>query len=186
MKKLIILNIAAMLLFACQSKSNANTPQESTEQETTVAADTPAEGTEVGNKYIDFKLPGIQGNNVAVSDYVAKNKYTLVDFWASWCPPCRAEMPTIVKAYADFHSQGFEVVGVSLDNNRDSWVISIEQLGMTWPQMSDLKGWECAGAKLYNIQSIPANILVDQQGIIVAKDLRGEELLQKVAELLNQ
>ena len=185
MKKLIILNMAAMLLFACQSKSNANTPQESTEQETTVAADTPAEGTEVGNKYIDFKLSGIQGNNVAVSDYVAKNKYTLVDFWASWCPPCRAEMPTIVKAYADFHSQGFEVVGVSLDNNRDSWVISIEQLGMTWPQMSDLKGWKCAGAELYYIRSIPANILVDQQGIIVAKDLRGEGLLSKLAELMK-
>ncbi len=184
MKKLIILNIAAMLLTACQMKGNNGT--ETTQEQTVQTADTPTEGTEVGNKYIDFKLPGVQGNNVAVSDYVAKNKYTLVDFWASWCPPCRAEMPTIVKAYADFHSQGFEVVGVSLDNNRDSWVISIEQLGMTWPQMSDLKGWECAGAKLYNIQSIPANILVDQQGIIVAKDLRGEGLLQKVAELLNQ
>lgn len=183
MKKLIILNIAAMLLTACQMKGNNST--EAAQEQTAQAADTPAEGTEVGNKYIDIKLPGIQGNNVAVSDYVAKNRYTLVDFWASWCPPCRAEMPTIVKAYAQYHDQGFEVVGVSLDNNRDSWVIAIEQLGMTWPQMSDLKGWECQGAQLYHIQSIPANILVDQQGIIVAKDLRGEGLLQKIAELLK-
>ena len=196
MKKLIILNIAAMLLTACQMKGSSSTP--STQEQALSApsgspaestdsalSDSPAEGTEVGNKYIDFKLPGIQGNDVAVSDYVAKNKYTLIDFWASWCPPCRAEMPTIVQAYANYHSQGFEVIGVSLDNNREPWIAALEQLGMTWPQMSDLKGWKCAGAELYNIRSIPANVLVDQQGIIVAKDLRGEGLLSKLAELMK-
>ncbi|MBQ6653209.1 MAG: TlpA family protein disulfide reductase [Prevotella sp.] len=182
MKKLIFLNIAAMLLTACQMKGN-NT--ETTQEQTAQNAAIPAEGTEVGNKYIDIKLPGIQGNNVAVSDYVAKNRYTLIDFWASWCPPCRAEMPTIVKAYAQYHAQGFEVVGVSLDNNREAWLAALERLGMTWPQMSDLKGWECQGAQLYHIQAIPANVLVDQQGIIVAKDLRGESLLQKIAELMH-
>lgn len=184
MKKFFALSIAAILFTACQMKgSNSN---ETTQQQTSERSDSPAEGTAVGCKYIDFSLPGIQGNDIAVSDYVSKNRYTLVDFWASWCAPCRAEMPTIVKAYAAYHSKGLEVVGVSLDSSRDSWLVSIEQLGMTWPQMSDLKGWSCQGAKLYNVQSIPANLLIDQQGIIVAKDLRGEELLQKVAELLNQ
>lgn len=184
MKKFFAFSIAAILFTACQMKgSNSN---ETTQQQTSERSDSPAEGTAVGCKYIDFSLPGIQGNDIAVSDYVSKNRYTLVDFWASWCPPCRAEMPTIVKAYAAYHSKGLEVVGVSLDSSRDSWLVSIEQLGMTWPQMSDLKGWSCQGAKLYNVQSIPANLLIDQQGIIVAKDLRGEELLQKVAELLNQ
>lgn len=94
-------------------------------------------------------------------------------------------MPTIVQAYANYHAQGFEVIGVSLDNNREPWIAALEQLGMTWPQMSDLKGWKCAGAELYYIRSIPANILVDQQGIIVAKDLRGEGLLSKLAELMK-
>lgn len=186
MKKIIILNIAAMLLTACNSKAGSNNNVPMVDKSATVAAtaDTPVEGTEVGNKYIDIQLPGIQGNNVSVSDYVAKNKYTLIDFWASWCPPCRAEMPTIVKAYTDYHDKGFEVVGVSLDNNRQAWINALEQMKMAWPQMSDLKGWQCAGAALYNVRSIPANVLVDQQGIIVAKDLRGEGLLQKVAELL--
>ena len=94
-------------------------------------------------------------------------------------------MPTVVKAYTDYHKKGFEVVGVSLDNNKDAWVKAIDQLKMPWPQMSDLKGWECKGALDYNVRSIPANVLIDQQGNIIAKDLRGEDLLNKMAELLK-
>ncbi len=182
MKKLLLLNIAAMLLIACQLKgSNTTTATE----ETAATTEKTAEGTEVGCKFIDIRLSGIYGVPISVSEYVTKNKYTLVDFWASWCGPCRAEMPTIVKAYADYHGRGFEVVGVSLDNKRDPWLDAIEQLNMTWPQMSDLKGWECEGARLYNVRSIPASVLIDQQGIIVAKDLRGEDLLQKLEELMK-
>ena len=144
-----------------------------------------AEATAVGTQYTDFEMPAPDGKTIKVSDFVAKNKYTLVDFWASWCGPCRAEMPTVVKAYTDYHAKGLEVVGVSLDNDKDAWLKAITQLKMPWPQMSDLKGWECEGAALYNVRSIPANVLIDQQGRIIAKDLRGVDLLNKMAELLK-
>ena len=139
----------------------------------------------MGEQYTDIQLPGIQGNIVKISDYISKNKYTLIDFWASWCGPCRAEMPTVVKAYTDYHDKGFEVVGVSLDNDKEAWLQAIELLRMPWPQMSDLRGWDCEGAQLYNVRSIPSNVLIDQQGNIIAKDLRGEDLLNKMAELLK-
>ena len=182
MKKLLLLNIAAMLLIACQLKgSNTTTATE----ETAATTEKTAEGTEVGCKFIDIRLSGIYGVPISVSEYVTKNKYTLVDFWASWCGPCRAEMPTIVKAYADYHGRGFEVVGVSLDADHDAWVDAIDKLNMPWPQMSDLKGWNCAGARLYGVRSIPANLLIDQKGKIVATNLRGNDLLDKLAELLK-
>ena len=144
-----------------------------------------AEATAVGTQYTDFEMPAPDGKTIKVSNFVAKNKYTLVDFWASWCGPCRAEMPTVVKAYTDYHAKGLEVVGVSLDNDKDAWLKAITQLKMPWPQMSDLKGWECEGAALYNVRSIPANVLIDQQGRIIAKDLRGVDLLNKMDELLK-
>ena len=144
-----------------------------------------SEATAIGHKYTNIELPGVDGKLVKVSTYVGKNKYVLIDFWASWCGPCRAEMPTVVKAYADYHSKGFEVVGVSLDNDKDAWLKAIKDLNMPWPQMSDLKGWESAGAALYNVKSIPASVLVDADGEIVAKNLRGDDLLAKLAELMK-
>lgn len=141
--------------------------------------------TGVGAQYTDFSMPDPNGKVISISDFVSKNKYTLVDFWASWCGPCRAEMPNVVKTYDMYHAKGFEVVGVSLDNNKEAWVKAIGQLKMPWPQMSDIKGWGCEGAALYNVKGIPANVLIDQQGKIVAKNLRGEDLPNKMAELLK-
>ncbi len=141
--------------------------------------------TGVGAQFTDFSMPDPKGKMISVSDYVKKNKYTLIDFWASWCGPCRAEMPTVVKAYDLYHAKGFEVVGVSLDNNKEAWIKAIDQLKMPWPHISDIKGWGCAGAALYNVKGIPANVLIDQQGKIVAKNLRGQDLLDKMAELLK-
>lgn len=145
-----------------------------------------SKASELGTQYTDFTMENPFGKPVKISDYVGKNRLTLIDFWASWCGPCRAEMPSVVKTYDAFHKQGFEVVGVSLDNDKEAWVKGIDQLKMSWPQMSDLKGWGCEGAKIYNVRSIPANLLVDQTGKIVAKDLRGDALYNKVGELLKQ
>ena len=141
--------------------------------------------TAVGQQYTDLAMPNPKGKTIRVSDYVKKNKYTLIDFWASWCGPCRAEMPTVVKAYGLYHKKGFEVVGVSFDNSKAAWVKAIAQLKLSWPHMSDLKGWGCAASALYNVKGIPANVLVDSQGVIVAKNLRGENLLNELAKLMK-
>jgi thiol-disulfide isomerase/thioredoxin len=108
-----------------------------------------------------------------------------VDFWAAWCGPCRRENPNNVSLYADYKDKGFEILGVSFDNNREDWIKAINDDGLTWPQVSDLKGWKSAAGKLYGVSSIPHTVLLDKEGVIIAKNLRGEELREKVAELLD-
>lgn len=142
--------------------------------------------TAVGKKFVDFTMKTPEGEDVKLSDFISKNKYTLVDFWASWCGPCRREMPFVVEAYKQYKSKGFGIVGVSLDQDAAQWKEAIKSLNITWPQMSDLKGWQCEGAKLYGVRGIPATVLVDQEGTIVARDLRGDALAKKVGELLNK
>lgn len=141
--------------------------------------------TAVGQPYTDLTLNAPDGRTLRVSDYVTANRYTLVDFWASWCGPCRAEMPNVVKAYAKYHKRGFEVVGVSLDNNKMAWLKAIDQLNMPWPQMSDLKGWESAAAAAYNVKAIPSNVLIDHSGNIIAKDLRENALQEFLVKLFD-
>lgn len=141
--------------------------------------------TATGKKYIDFSMDTPEGKTVKLSDFVTKNKYTLIDFWASWCGPCRMEMPNVVAAYKKFHKKGFEIVGVSLDKDLDKWKQAIKDLDITWPQMSDLKAWQCEGAALYGVRSIPTTVLVGQDGTIVARNLRGDELEKKLSELFE-
>ena len=109
----------------------------------------------------------------------------LVDFWASWCGPCRREMPNLVEAYKKYRNKGFEIVGVSLDRDAEAWKNGIEKLDITWPQMSDLKYWDCEGAKLYAVSSIPHTVLIDGEGVILARGLHGEELQEQIAEALK-
>lgn len=151
-----------------------------------ILAETKAnEATAVGKRFTDFSMQTPNGGLISVGAVIRKNRYTLVDFWASWCGPCRAEMPHVVEAYNRFHEKGFEVIGVSLDNNHDAWVKAIENLKMPWPHISDLKGWQSEGAAIYNVKAIPANVLVDGNGTIVARDLRGIKLINKMEELLK-
>lgn len=144
-----------------------------------------SEAVAIGNDFVDFTMKNPEGEYVSLSDYVGKDKYVFVDFWASWCGPCRDEMPNVVNAYNKYKNKGLEVVGVSLDNDYDKWTQGIEDLNMAWPQMSDLKLWESSVVGLYAIQSIPHTVLLDKEGKIIAKNLRGEMLDAKLAELMD-
>ncbi|MBP1612581.1 MAG: thiol:disulfide interchange protein [Bacteroidetes bacterium] len=141
--------------------------------------------TAIGCKFTDIEMNDPEGKPFKLSTIVEKNKITMIDFWASWCGPCRAEIPNVIKAYESYKAKGFEIVGVSFDNNGEAWRKSIKSLGMTWPQMSDLQGWKSKGGAAYDITSIPATVLINQKGEIVAKNLRGEELSKKLEELLR-
>lgn len=142
--------------------------------------------TAVGQKFQDFEMETPEGKKVKLSDYVGKGKVVLVDFWASWCGPCRREMPNLVEAYTKYKGKNFEIVGVSLDAKAEGWKEAIKKLNMTWPQMSDLKYWNSEGAQLYAVNSIPHTVLIDGDGTIIARGLHGEGLQEKLAEVLKK
>lgn len=139
----------------------------------------------VGQPYLDFTQETPEGDMLSLSELVGKSKLLLVDFWASWCGPCRAENPNVVAVYNDYHEKGFDILGVSLDMNKENWIKAIETDGLIWHNVSDLKYWNNAAAQDYAISSIPSNLLIDENGIIIAKNLRGEDLRKKVEEILN-
>lgn len=140
-------------------------------------------GPQVGGAAPEIALNTADGKAVTLSSF--KGKYVLVDFWASWCGPCRKENPNVLAAYNKFKDKNFTILGVSLDDDKEKWQSAIEKDGLPWTHVSDLKGWESVAARTYNIQSIPANFLVDPDGNILARDLRGEELAAKLAEVLK-
>jgi peroxiredoxin len=131
----------------------------------------------------DFSLPDTTGNPVALSNF--KGKWVLVDFWASWCVPCRKENPNVVKAYGRFKDKNFTILGVSLDKTKEAWLAAIRQDGLTWTHISDLKYWNSAAAELYNVRSIPYNVLIDPQGKIIAENVMGQALERKLEEALK-
>lgn len=139
----------------------------------------------VGQIAPDFIMNDPEGNPVSFSDIYAQNEYTLLDFWASWCGPCRRENPNVVAVYQEFNEKGFGVFGVSLDRDKESWLNAIEDDQLTWPHVSDLAYWNNAAARLYAVNSIPSSLIVDKDGKIVAKDKRGDALRETVSELLE-
>ena len=140
--------------------------------------------TVVGAMAPEISLPNPQGETKKLSDL--RGNVVLIDFWAAWCGPCRRENPNVVKAYNKYHDKGFEVFGVSLDRNREDWVKAIEKDGLVWTQVSDLKYFNSEAAQKYNINSIPATFLVDRDGKIIARNLRGAALDQKLEEIFGE
>lgn len=138
----------------------------------------------IGSSFTDFTLNDTTGNAIALSSLIGEN-YLLIDFWASWCGPCRRENPNIVAVYNDYNSKGFDIIGVSLDTDKNNWIKAIEKDSLTWSHVSDLQGWNSAAGKLYAVNAIPHSVILNENGTIVAKNLRGEELRDKIAELLN-
>ncbi|RFS20682.1 AhpC/TSA family protein [Chitinophaga silvatica] len=138
--------------------------------------------TAVGTKP-DFSFPDADGKEVKLSDF--KGKYVLVDVWASWCGPCRKENPNVRNAYAKFHEKGFEVIGASLDTDKEKWLKAVEADGLTWTQLSDLKGWKSPLVDKFGIKGVPFNFLVDPQGKVIAKDLRGDALIATLEKVIK-
>ncbi|MGN6416989.1 MAG: redoxin domain-containing protein [Pseudobacter sp.] len=136
-----------------------------------------------GNKALPFAQTAVDGKTITLENY--KGKYVLLEFWASWCGPCRAENPNLRKQVDIFGPKGFNVLGISLDKTRDPWIKAIEKDGLTWTQVSDLKGWNNQVAVAYGVKAVPANFLIDPSGNIIAQDLRGEVLNEKLKEIFK-
>jgi len=139
----------------------------------------------VGQVAPDFTMAAVDGSPVKLSDVYSKNQYTLIDFWASWCGPCRGENPNVVAVFNDYKTKGLGIIGVSLDKDKDKWEKAIADDKLAWTQVSDLKGWQNEAAALYAVNSIPSNLLVDKTGKIIARNLREEKLKETISGLLK-
>ncbi|MDZ4205196.1 MAG: redoxin domain-containing protein [Bacteroidales bacterium] len=140
-------------------------------------------GVQIGKTAPEFTMNDSIGNPVSLSSL--RGSYLLIDFWAAWCGPCRVENPNVVAAYQKYHEKGFDILGVSLDNDRDRWIKAIHDDQLTWHHISDLKGWSNEAAKLYAVNSIPASVLLDPQGVIIGRNLREQALHEKLEELFS-
>ena len=147
------------------------------------------EGSDYIPHYIDIEVADINGNKVSLKSVVEQksNRYVLLDFWASWCRPCMMEMPTLKEAYAKYHAAGFEIFGVSLDSKEQPWKGASKHINIEWVNTSPLQGFSCSEAEEYAVEAIPTNYLIDcATGVIIAKNLRGEEVLKKLSTLLEK
>ena len=143
----------------------------------------PISSPEIGDFAPDFTAPNPDGKNQNLNDMLGK--VTLLEFWASWCGPCRRENPNLVKIYNKYKDQGFEIIGVSLDKNRPQWIQAISDDYLTWNQVSNLKFWQDPIARLYKVRAIPASFILNEDGLIVSKNLRGYQLEEKISELIK-
>lgn len=178
-------------LVACKSKKKLSSSTSSDTPKTSSVTVNVVEGINLGNKAPEIMMASPKGNVITLSSF--KGKMVLVDFWASWCGPCRLENPAVVEAYNNYHAsdfkngKGFEVLSVSLDQNAAAWVKAIEKDQLVWPHhVSDLQGWANAAAVRYGVNSIPTNFLVNGDGIIVAKSLRGTDLVKELESQLKK
>lgn len=187
MKTVPYIFLVSLLLFSCTSKGGNADQGEGTNGSETGDVEI---GIKIGQRAPELVYDSPSGEKISLSSL--RGKMVLIDFWAAWCPPCRAENPNLVKTYRRFkdkefkNGSGFTVYGVSLDRNKEDWVAAIEKDGLEWEShVSDLKYWESVAAAQYGVMGIPANFLIDGDGIIVAKGLKGQDLDDKLKELLK-
>lgn len=176
-----------LALMACQNKkgrADGASLFSDSETEQVEMADEPAEET-TGGTFADISVPDFDRNPVSIIEETKKHKITILDFWASWCGPCVQEMPNVVDIYAAYKDKGLGIIGISLDSDYKRWKEATERLGMTWLQLSELRGWDSEVAKKNGVQAIPHTVILDKDGNILASDLRGEELKQFVANALK-
>lgn len=166
MKKIII--FAFLLCFTFCFSQNKETGKEEA-------------GIEINSLAIEIIQKDVNEKDVKLSSF--KGNYVLVDFWASWCAPCRKEIPAFIAVYNNYHAKGFEVLGVSLDRKKEIWIEAIQKDAIPWVNVSDLKGWSNSAAKMYQVISLPQNILVNPEGKIIAKNMTAEELNYKLSEV---
>lgn len=141
------------------------------------------ENVQIGKVAPEFSLPDTAGVSVSLSDF--RGKYVLLDFWASWCPPCRRENPNVVKAFNEYKDKNFTIVGISLDKDKSKWMKAIADDNLAWTHLSDLKYWDSEIPALYGVRGIPANVLLDPDGVIVSKNITGEDLHKKLKEVIK-
>ncbi|MBQ7471333.1 MAG: redoxin domain-containing protein [Prevotella sp.] len=182
MKKVPILVVAAAIaLLSCQNRPKTDTTSTDNVQE---AAAAQADSTSQ-NPFEGIVIPDLDRNNVNIAAEIKRHKICVLDFWASWCGPCRQEMPNMVSLYQQWKDKGLGIIGISLDNDYKAWRNAIEELGIYWMQVSELRGWDEHIAQLRNVEAIPHTIIVDSQGNILAEGLRGEELQDFIKKQLQ-
>lgn len=176
-KNLFLFCSVVLVLLSCN-----NAPKKESSPVVLAANGLPV-GRDVGYMAPEIELPTAEGKNIKLSSL--RGQYILIDFWASWCPPCRAEIPHLTKLYAEYKSKGLEIYGVSLDKDKERWIGAINDYNMQWIHVSDLKKWDSQPVEAYGIEGIPANFILDKDGKIIAKDLHGTQLEDFLKKLLN-